>query len=354
MLGDRLSADEGGKRNVDQIQKATGRAVSMTRQLLAFSRMQVLQPRVLDLNGIVAEMGKMWPRLIGENIEYSFEPKEKIVNIKADATQVEQVLLNLAVNARDAMPNGGKLTVKTSRVALDVSAAAKHPLMTPGNYILLSVSDTGHGMDPETKAHIFEPFFTTKGVGKGTGLGLATVYGFVKQSGGFVWVESAPGAGATFEIYFPEASGTASETEKAFATKFIPKGTETVLVVEDESGVRDLACQFLRNSGYKVLEAADGVEALEIANRYSGTIHLLLSDMVMPRMGGSELTRRIQETRPETKIVSMSGYAEFSEANDQEAPQFPRIQKPFSLTSLAEKVHEVLSQQQQSDELGVR
>ncbi|PYU74124.1 MAG: hypothetical protein DMG49_05125 [Acidobacteria bacterium] len=346
LLTDRVTADEGSKRNAQQIQKATGRAVSMTRQLLAFSRMQVLQPRILDLNFVVAEMGKMLPRLIGENIEYSFEPDPQLANIKADPSQVEQVLLNPAVNARDAMPNGGKLTVKTSNVEMEVSAAARRPSMTPGKYVLLSVSDTGDGMDSETKAHIFEPFFTTKEVGKGTGLGLATVYGIVKQSGGFIWVESSPGTGATFEIYFPEESGPASEIEKVSATKARPRGSETILLVEDESGVRDLACQFLRSSGYTVLEAVDGVEALEISARYSGTIHLLLSDMIMPRMGGAELTQRIRAARPETKVVLMSGYAEYAEANNgKESPQVPRIQKPFSLTSLAEKVRKVLTEQ---------
>jgi len=255
------------------------------------------------------------------------------------------VLLNLAVNARDAMPNGGKLTVKASNVQMDVSAVARRPSMTAGKYVLLSISDTGHGMDPETKAHIFEPFFTTKEVGKGTGLGLATVYGIVKQSGGFIWVESSPGTGATFEIYFPQARGPACVMEKVSGSKAVPLGSETVLVVEDESGVRDLACQFLRSGGYTVLEAVDGVDALEISTRYSGTIHLLLSDMVMPRMGGAELTQRIRAARPATKVVLMSGYAEYSEANSgKESPQVPTIQKPFSLTSLAEKVREVLTE----------
>src|SRR2546430_5157642 len=202
MQRNHLTADEGSKRNVEQIQKATGRAVSMTRQLLAFSRMQVLQPRILDLNAVVVEMGKMLPRLIGEHIEYSFEPDPELANIKADPSQVEQVLLNLAVNARDAMPNGGKLTVKASNVEMDVSAVARRPSMTAGKYVLLSISDTGHGMDPGTKAHIFEPFFTTKEVGKGTGLGLATVYGIVKPSGGRIWVDGTPERGATVVVYF--------------------------------------------------------------------------------------------------------------------------------------------------------
>ncbi len=354
MLTDRVTADEGSKRNIEQIQKATGRAVSMTRQLLAFSRMQVLQPRILDLNSVVVEMGKMLPRLIGEHIEYSFEPDPELANIKADPSQVEQVLLNLAVNARDAMPNGGKLAVKASNVEMDVSAVARRPSMTAGKYVLLSISDTGHGMDPETKAHIFEPFFTTKEVGKGTGLGLATVYGIVKQSGGFIWVESSPGAGATFEIYFPQARGPAYVMEKVSGSRAVPLGSETVLVVEDESGVRDLACQFLRSGGYTVLEAVDGVDALEISTRYSGTIHLLLSDMVMPRMGGAELTQRIRAARPATKVVLMSGYAEYSEANSgKESPQVPTIQKPFSLTSLAEKVREVLTEKP-AEEAGQR
>ena len=344
LLKDREGSDAFHQKCVDQIQKAAGRAVSMTRQLLAFSRMQVLQPRVIDLNGVVAEMGKMLPRLIGEHIEYSFSPDSKLASVKADPGQIEQVVLNLAVNARDAMPEGGKLSVLTANVLMDQVEAAKRPPMTPGQYILLSVSDTGHGMDEATKAHIFEPFFTTKGIGKGTGLGLATVYGVVKQSGGFIWVDSSPGAGTTFEIYLPEAAGKAANADTEEKPATIPGGSETILVVEDEAGVRELACQFLRVKGYNVLEAEGGPNALDLARRYPGTIHLLMSDMVMPKMSGSELAARLKEIRPEIRVAFMSGYSEFSKGDlGKIFPEAPVLQKPFSPASLVEIVREALA-----------
>jgi two-component system cell cycle sensor histidine kinase/response regulator CckA len=344
LLLERGDADDFERRSIDQIQKAAGRAVSLTRQLLAFSRMQVLQPRVLDLNAIVAEMGKMLPRLIGEDIEYVFQPEPKLALVKADPGQVEQVIMNLAVNARDAMAGGGKLTVRTLNAVVDEAQARKRPPMSPGPYVLLAVTDTGHGMDNKTKARIFEPFFTTKEVGKGTGLGLATVYGVVKQSGGFIWVESTPGEGATFEIYLPQALGAVAEVEAEVKPSAIPRGSETILVVEDEAGVRELACQFLKVSGYSVLEAADGVEALEIAARYAGKIHVMLSDMVMPRMSGGELMERLIAVRPDVKVLLMSGYSEYSSGHPgQGTPQALVLQKPFSLPSLVEKVREVLA-----------
>jgi len=344
LLKDREGADAFHQKCVDQIQKAAGRAVSMTRQLLAFSRMQVLQPRVIDLNGVVGEMGKMLPRLIGEHIEYTFTPDQKLATVKADPGQIEQVILNLAVNARDAMPMGGKLSVLTANVLMDGAEAAKRPPMTPGPYILLSVTDTGHGMDDATKAHIFEPFFTTKEVGKGTGLGLATVYGVVKQSGGFIWVDSSPGVGTTFEIYLPQVEGKAVNVDLEEKPSAIPGGSETVLVVEDEAGVRELACQFLRVKGYNVLEAGGGPDALEVARRYQGVIHLLLSDMVMPKMSGGDLAARLKEIRPEIRIAFMSGYSEFSRGDVGKGfPDAPVLQKPFSPTSLVEIVREALT-----------
>ena len=344
LLKDREGSDAFHQKCVDQIQKAAGRAVSMTRQLLAFSRMQVLQPRVMDLNGVVVEMGKMLPRLIGEHIEYSFTPDPKLASVKADPGQIEQVILNLAVNARDAMPGGGKLSVLTTNVFVDEVEATKRPPMTPGRYILLSVSDTGHGMDDSTKGHIFEPFFTTKEIGKGTGLGLATVYGVVKQSGGFIWVDSSPGEGTTFEIYLPQAAGKAANAEAEERPSAIQGGSETVLVVEDEAGVRELACKFLSVKGYNVLEAGGGPEALEVARRHSGMIHLLLSDMVMPKMSGTELAARLRAIRPEIRIAFMSGYSEFS--NSDLSKNFPEtlvLQKPFSPASLVEIVREALA-----------
>jgi signal transduction histidine kinase len=347
LLADRPGADDSQKRSAEQIQKASNRAVAMTRQLLAFSRMQVLQPSVLDLNAVISEMGKMLPRLIGEHIEYTFMPEPKLATVKADPGQIEQVLMNLAVNARDAMPDGGKLLVRTANVSLSAVEAAKRPAMGPGEYVLVSVYDTGEGMTEETKARIFEPFFTTKEVGKGTGLGLATVYGIVKQSGGFIWVESAPGKGATFDIYFPQASGKATDITTEPAKRAESHGTETILLVEDEPGVRELAGQFLRGNGYSVLEAPDGVKALEVAAQHSGPIHLLLSDMVMPRMGGQELVERLRSTRTGMKFVLMSGYSEYNGAEYRQADSlFLRLGKPFSMASLVGKVREALGPQQ--------
>jgi nitrogen-specific signal transduction histidine kinase/CheY-like chemotaxis protein len=344
LLTDREGADAFQRKCVGQIQKASDRAVSMTRQLLAFSRMQVLQPRVIDLNGVVAEMGKMLPRLIGEHIEYSFSPETNLSSVKADPGQIEQVILNLAVNARDAMPRGGKLSVRTANLSIDEAEAMKRPPMTPGKYALLSVSDTGHGMDEATKAHIFEPFFTTKEVGKGTGLGLATVYGVVKQSGGFIWVDSSPGVGTAFEIYLPQAAGKAASGEREEKPAAIRGGSETVLVVEDEAGVRELACEFLRVKGYNVLEAEDGLKALAISRSHRGVIHLLLSDMVMPKMSGGELAAELKVARPQIRVVFMSGYSEFSRGELGKAfPDVPVLQKPFSPATLVEMVRETLA-----------
>jgi signal transduction histidine kinase/ActR/RegA family two-component response regulator len=344
LLKDREGSDAFHQKCVDQIQKASGRAVSMTRQLLAFSRMQVLQPRVLDLNQVVAEMGKMLPRLIGEHIEYSFSPGSDLASVKADPGQIEQVILNLAANARDAMPGGGHLSMQTANISMNETEAAKRPPVIPGRYILLSVSDTGHGMDEATKTHIFEPFFTTKEIGKGTGLGLATVYGIVKQSGGFIWVESSPGRGTTFEIYLPQVAGQAAIAETEEKTSPTPPGSETILVVEDEAGVRELACQFLRVKGYRVLEAAGGIDALEVARDHKGTIHLLLSDMVMPKMSGGELAAKLREIRPDIRVSFMSGYSEFSRAHlAMGFPDAPVLQKPFSPASLVGIVREALA-----------
>jgi signal transduction histidine kinase len=344
LLQDREGADALHRKCVEQIQKAAGRAVSMTRQLLAFSRMQVLQPRVLDLNTVVTEMGKMLPRLIGEHIEFSFLPDPSLASIKADPGQIEQVILNLAANARDAMPRGGKLSLRTENVSVNEFEAVKRPPMTPGRYVLLSIGDTGHGMDEATKGHIFEPFFTTKEVGKGTGLGLAMVYGIVKQSGGFIWVDTKLGTGTTFEIYLPQEKGKAEVTEAEQKTTPTPQGSETVLVVEDEAGVRELACQFLRVKGYNVLEAEGGLEALTVSRSHPGAIHLLLSDMVMPKMSGEELAVQLRAARPETRVAFMSGYSEFSRGDlGKGFPDAPVLQKPFSPASLVEIVREALA-----------
>jgi two-component system cell cycle sensor histidine kinase/response regulator CckA len=264
--------------------------------------------------------------------------------VLADPGQIEQVFLNLAVNARDAMPDGGKLTVRTKNAVMDAANAARHQPMSPGSYVLLAVSDTGHGMDAETKARIFEPFFTTKEFGKGTGLGLATVYGIVKQSGGFIWVESSPGAGATFEIYLPCSGKLAENGTEQAAPISIPRGSETILLAEDETGVRELASEFLSSAGYTVLVAADGAEALNIAAKHPHPIHVLLTDMVMPRMGGADLVERLWQIRPETRAVFMTGYAEFPTKNSDDAFSIDAcvLQKPFSRLTLLEKIREAL------------
>jgi signal transduction histidine kinase/FixJ family two-component response regulator len=344
LLAEHPNLADSQRHSLEQMQKAAGKAVSMTRQLLAFSRMQVLQPRALDLNAVVTDMGKMLPRLIGEQIEYVFVPEPNLGTVKADPGQIEQVTLNLVVNSRDAMPHGGTITVRTGNVVVDEAHAQKHPPMTAGNYVLLSVTDTGEGMSSETKAHIFEPFFTTKEIGKGTGLGLATVYGVVKQSGGFVWVDTELGKGTTFEIYLPQVTETTSRIDLEARPSAISRGSETVLVVEDETEVRELTCEFLRVTGYSVLDAPNGLAALELLARYSGTVHLVLSDVIMPRMGGAELAERLRTVRPDTKVLLMSGYSEYSNTpNDPAFSRLPVLAKPFSRSSLIEKVKEALS-----------
>jgi signal transduction histidine kinase/ActR/RegA family two-component response regulator len=344
LLLDRGSLDSAQQRNIDQIQKASNRAVAMTRQLLAFSRMQVLQPRAVDLNLAISEMSKMIPRLIGEHIEFSFEAGTNLSTVMADPGQIEQVFLNLAVNARDAMPDGGKLHVLTANVVLNEDEARKRPPMQPGAYVLFAVSDTGHGMDAETKARIFEPFFTTKELGKGTGLGLATVYGIVKQSGGFIWVESEKGKGATFEVYLPAAQKPAAAAGEPAESRALPGGTETILVVEDETGVRELACSFLRAGGYSVLEASDSGEALRLAAGCNSPIHLLLADVVMPKLSGTELAKRLQASRRDLRVIFMTGYADFSSRSvGAVSIDLILLQKPFSRASLLEKVREVLT-----------
>lgn len=344
LLMDRAGADDFHRRCVEQIQKAARRAVSMTRQLLAFSRMQVLQPQVLDLNATLSDMGKMLPRLIGEHIEYAFSPEPGLAAVKADPGQIEQVLMNLAVNARDAMPNGGKLVVRTETISMSETEAAKRPPMSAGRYVRLCVRDTGHGMDEKTKAHIFEPFFTTKDVGKGTGLGLATVYGVVKQSGGFIWVESAPGQGATFEIYLPLASGPVMHLDADVKPSIAANGHETVLIVEDEPDVRELACRFLRVKGYGVLEAKDGAEAIELAAAHKGPIHAVVTDMVMPRIGGVELIRALRAARPDIVVIFMTGYSEYLKGDLCDVfPGSLILQKPFSPASLVGIVREAFA-----------
>jgi two-component system, cell cycle sensor histidine kinase and response regulator CckA len=329
--------------NVAQIQKAADRAASLTKQLLAFSRMQILQPEVLDLNAVVTDMGTMLPRLISSNIHLKIELEPSLARVRADAVQIEQVLLNLAVNARDAMPKGGTLTVRTQNTTLEPGNPQRLPVTAAGPYVALVVNDTGGGMDAETQARIFEPFFTTKAKGRGTGLGLATVYGIVKQSEGFIAVESTPGSGTTFTVYLPPVDAPATIQAAPEKSAKPQRGAETILVVDDEMGIRELAAEYLQRCGYTVLAAGDGEEAKDIAQRHSGPIHLLLTDTMMPKMGGHELVRAMTALRPEVKVIYMSGYLEFNASTHIQSGEGAHyLQKPFELSALATKVRTAL------------
>ena len=346
LLIERLPEASPLRAGVQQMEKAADRAAALTRQLLAFSRKQVLQPRVLDMNEVVAGMIRMFSRVIGENIEMAFLPGGNLARVKADPAQIEQVLLNLVVNARDAMPEGGRLTIETSNIVLDRGYAATHASVEPGRYVMLSVTDTGCGMDDRTKARIFEPFFTTKGPGKGTGLGLATVYGVVKQSGGYIYVYSEVNHGTTFKIYLPQVTAELDKPATETDPRGHARGTETILFVEDEQSVRDLVREFLGATGYCVLEAADGAQALRVAETHPGPIHLLVTDVVMPHLSGPELASKLAPNRPEMKVLFISGYTDdtvFRHGVLEGGVAF--LQKPFNLKALAQRIREVLSGQ---------
>jgi signal transduction histidine kinase len=342
LLLERLGPSDGLSGSSKQIAKAADRAASLTRQLLAFSRMQVLQPRVLELNALIADMEKMLTRLIREDITFSFQPGESLGRVKADAGQIEQVILNLTVNACDAMPGGGKLSIETHNVSVDESFAQARRPMVAGEYVLVSVTDTGQGMDAETKARIFEPFFTTKEVGKGTGLGLATAYGVVKQSGGCIWVDSEPGKGARFEIYFPRVRDLIEPSQPPREVPVHSSREQTVLIAEDQDAVREVASEFLRSAGYRVLSAKDGMEALDLARRFGEPIHVLLTDIVMPNMRGPELGKRLRSLRSEVSVIYMSGYLEYDKGEGDFLDEDFFLQKPFSREALIEKVSEAL------------
>jgi signal transduction histidine kinase/CheY-like chemotaxis protein len=341
LLLDWLGTSEAAYKSCEQIHKAADRASSLTRQLLVFSRRQVLKPKVVDLNALVTEMDKLLGRLIREDVEFSFVPGAALGSVKADPGQIEQVLLNLTVNASDAMPKGGKLTIETSNVTADEEYTQSRPGLQQGPFVLLSATDTGHGMDAKTQARIFEPFFTTKDIDKGTGLGLATVYGIVEQSGGFIWVESTPGKGSRFEVYLPKVAEKADlpATAETFALPSVT-GAPTILIVEDDVTVRELACKFLDTAGYHVLAAKDGVEALQIAKDCGQSIGALLTDVVMPKMRGTELAARLTNLLPEMKVIFMSGYMEHNDEGHELVEGSVFLEKPFTRESLLSKVNE--------------
>jgi PAS domain S-box-containing protein len=344
LMQDMLAPEHPLRRNVHEILKASRSAADLTRQLLGFSRKQMQSLQVLDLNHVLQEISKMLLRLIGEDIELTLVPGPTLGSIRADPVQIEQVVMNLAANARDAMPKGGRLTIETASVRLDESYALRHSIVPVGDYVMMAVTDTGQGISPEHQAHIFEPFFTTKVEGKGTGLGLATVYGIVKQNRGFIWVYSEPGLGTTFKIYLPRAQKGA---KPAFlAGKPIeesPPGSETILLVEDEAAVRRSTREFLTLCGYKMLEAKNGEDALRVAQGYSGKIHLMVTDVVMPHMGGAKLAERLLLERPQMKVLFVSGYAESTVLRHGPIDVTNSfLQKPFGLKTLASKVRRVL------------
>jgi len=336
-------AEESRRRNAEQIKQAAERAAALTSQLLAFSRRQVLTMRVLDLNGIVAALEPMLRRVIGEDITLVTILDRALERTQADVGQIEQVIMNLVVNARDAMPRGGTLTIGTANVELGQAYVDRHGLVPPGAYVQLTVSDTGCGMDMETQAHIFEPFFTTKEHGRGTGLGLSTVYGVIKQSGGHIWVYSEPSEGTTFKIYLPRVEGAVQTIEHRAVSVESPRGTETVLLAEDDEGVRELAGGVLAQSGYTVLAACGGEEALLLNERHAGAIHLLVTDVVMPGISGRELAERLVPLRPNIKILYISGYTDDAVVRHGVlAEEVAYLQKPFTPTGLLLKVRKVL------------
>ncbi len=338
----RNDVDSDTRMMVDQIRAAGERAASLTRQLLTFSRKQVVEPKIIDLSALVAGMESMLLRLIGEGISLACVLSPEPVNVIADPGQMEQVIMNIAINASDAMPVGGKLTIETSRVELDAAFAVTHPMIPSGCYVMLAISDTGCGMTPDVQEHVYEPFFTTKEQGKGTGLGLSTVYGIVRQSGGYIGLYSEPGVGTTFKIYLACAGLEASSTEERAAAA-PPGGNETILLVEDEHPVRALSRYVLEQSGYRVLDASDGEEALSIAKAHAGHIQMLITDVVLPGMGGRIVAERLRAVRPDIRVLYMSGYTDDAVIRHgilQSETAF--IQKPFTPAMLAGKVREVL------------
>ena len=340
---DRLPAESPLRHNVSEILTASRRAADLTHQLLAFGRKQVQSLQVLDLNSLLERINRLLPRLIGEDIRLNFIPGDELGKVKADPVQIEQVIMNLATNARDAMPRGGTLTIETANLMLDEDYVQNHSVVAKGEYVLLAVTDSGVGIAPEHVARIFEPFYTTKASGKGTGLGLATVYGTVKQSGGYIWVYSELGLGTTFKIYLPLVEGKETQDSKTAGSAKCPYGCETLLLVEDEAAVRDGERDFLVRQGYRVLTAQNGQEAIRVSREHQGPIHLIITDVVMPEMGGAELAQQLSGERPGVKVLFMSGYAESAVlARGEIDTKRCFLQKPFSLRALARKIREVI------------
>ncbi|MGH9504687.1 MAG: response regulator [Terriglobales bacterium] len=345
LMLDSLTPQHPLRHNVDEIQKASRRAADLTRQLLAFGRKQMQTLQLLDLNLIIEDISKMLPRLIGEDIDLVLVPGKRLGKVKADRVQIEQILMNLVANARDAMPEGGRLVIETASVRLDDAYVQGHSIVPPGQYVLLTVSDSGLGIAPQHLPHIFEPFYTTKDESKGTGLGLATVYGIVKQNSGFIWVYSEPGMGSTFKVYLPQSRHTRVVHQPSRPIEICPRGCETLLLAEDEAAVRESSRKFLALNGYVVLEAANGNEALTLAKSYRSPIHLMITDVVMPQMGGAKLAGELALDRPEMKVLFVSGYAETTfqrHGTIDVTTHF--LQKPFSLKTLARKIREVLDE----------
>ncbi len=338
-----LKSDDPAKRHIETVMNAAKMATNLTKQLLAFSRKQIIQPEVVNLNAVVSEMGKMLGRLIGENVELEIAPAGGLWNVKVDVGQIEQALMNLVINARDAMPEGGKLTIETANAMFDEEYAKGHIDTAPGEHVMISVSDTGHGMTDDVKSHIFEPFFTTKEKGKGTGLGLAMVHGIITQNNGHIYVYSEPGRGTSFKIYLPRIRAEAAPKKKEVEALDKLHGSETILVVEDQDVVRQLAADILSGLGYTVMEAKEGLDALELCRKYHGRIHLLLTDVIMPKMGGPELVEKIKEMHPAIKVLYMSGYTDNTIAHHGILDEGVHlIHKPFTESGLAEEVRRAL------------
>ena len=346
LMLDSMAEADPMRKKAQEVLKASARAASLTRQLLAFSRKQVLDPQLHDLNSLVREMSKLLGRVLGEDVQLKLELGEELGRIYADRGQIEQILMHLAVNARDVMPNGGILTVRTANAEFDNSFARLPGSPPPGKYVMVAVEDSGAGMSKEVLSHLFEPFFSTKRMGKGTGLGLAAVYGIVKQSGGFIWVDSELGKGSCFHMYFPRVTKISAQQQEGAMSVFVPESREiVVLLVEDEEALRSAASDFLQTRGYKILAAADGTEALSMASKFAERIDVMITDLVMPGISGRVLAQELVKIHPETRIMYMSGYNDAAVLENAAMDQTSAfLRKPFRLDALSLKIREVLGE----------